>query len=103
MIGVLLRRRTISKAVRSHTAAAVPHPRNHEETIELLRAGGRLMSRIREFVEKRANTVVVSNRAERRNCRIAPTVILDEFPSIRAEASEIWIRRIQGRSSLLIA
>ena len=61
------------------------------------------MSRIRKFVEKRADTVVISNRAERRNRGIAPTVILDEFPSIRAEASQIRIRRIQNRSRLLIA
>src|SRR5579863_9719029 len=103
MIGVLLRRRTISKSVRAHTAAAVPHPRNHEQTIKLLRAAGRLMSRIRKFVEKRADTVVVSNRAERRNCRIAPTVILNQLSSIRAETSEIRIRRIQNRPRLLIA
>src|SRR5271165_6468374 len=103
MIGVLLWGRTVSKAVCSHTAAAVPHPRNHEETIELLRAAGRLMSRIRVFVEKRADTVVVSYRAERRNCRVAPTVILNQLSSIRAEASEIRIRRIQNRPRLLIA
>src|SRR5690348_18513971 len=103
MIGVLLRRRAVSKAVRSHAAAAVPHPWNQEETIELLRAAGCLLPRVREFVQKRADAVVVSNRAERRNRGIAPTVILDEFASIRAEASEIRIRRIQNWPRLLIA
>src|SRR5512141_2916946 len=103
MIGVLQRGRAVSKAVRSHAAAAVTHTRNHEQTVELLRAARRLVSCIRKSVEKRADTIVVSNRAERRNRGIAPTVILDEFPAIRSKAAEIRIRSIQDRSRLLIA
>jgi len=61
------------------------------------------MPSIGEPVKKGPHTLVVSDRAERRDRRIAPTVILNQFSAICAEASEVWIRRIQDWSGLLVA
>src|SRR6185369_2676340 len=56
--------------IRTLAAAAVAHPRHHEQTIAVLQVG--LLERLRHAVE-------VIDAVARRNLRIAPAVILNQL------------------------
>src|SRR5580658_9293283 len=71
------------KGVRAIASAAMVHPGSHEEAIEVPHAG--------RASHKIENAVVVNDATKRRNRRVTPTVVLQQFSATAKEISQIRI------------
>src|SRR5262249_53555471 len=62
------------------------HPWHHKESHECL---GPLPTHSVDYA------VVILDGVERRNCRVIPTVVEDQFPPARLKCGEVWLGSIQ--------
>src|SRR5262249_49377617 len=91
----LFERRDLVEVVRAFAAAAVRHPRRHEQTVvaaDLARASRGLH-----------DLVVVHRRVERRDLRVGPAVIHQQLAAARGERIPIGIARVRLAALALLA
>ena len=82
----LLERGEHVERIRTVAAAAVPHPRRHEQAIGVIDAGAP--------PEARHDALVVLRAASGGDLRIAPAVILNQLPTAIEERLDVRIERV---------
>src|ERR1700722_19599258 len=93
---------SVPKVVGADSAAAMPHPRNHEQPVKILLLG-RVASWVRILPQKRADALVVLDGTDRRDGGVTPAVILNEFSTMRAERPQVGTGGVENRPGLFVA
>src|SRR5580698_1913706 len=81
---------SVPKRVRTGSSIAMSHPRSHKNPVKALR-----------ICHHAAHFAVVVEAVLWRNGTVRPTGVLDQFPAVSPEWTEVRIRRVHHRADRL--
>src|SRR5207237_9228050 len=95
---------TIANRVRTVSAAAMRHARDHEEPIEPLDLLPRvaIVGARRNTRQLGPNAVVVVDAVDRSDCRVPPSDIMDDLATMCPKRSKVRIGRIEDCRKVFI-
>src|SRR5579862_5029770 len=90
-------RAVVTEPVGTRAAAAVAHPRNHEQAVKVLQTDSWILR------EKRLDAAVVVDGTECGYRGVAPAVVLDELAPMRAESPQIRTTGVENGAAFFVA